>query len=58
MEPNYANVVRKIIKWYMNCGITAVVMDIILSIMGQVLLISIIGKKLGIIGWCLTGITH
>ena len=24
MEPNYANLVIKIIKWYMNCGITAV----------------------------------
>ena len=44
MEPNYANVVRKIIKWYMNCGITAVVMDIILSIMGLVLLISIANR--------------
>ena len=34
LEPNYANVVLKIIKLYINCAIIAVVMGIILSIMG------------------------
>ena len=33
--PNYANVVIKIIKLYMNCGIIAVVMGIILSVIGR-----------------------
>ena len=28
LEPNYANIVLKIIKSYTNCGIIAVVMDI------------------------------
>ena len=32
---NYANLVTKIIKLYMNCGIIAVVMGIILSIIGN-----------------------
>ena len=38
LEPNYANYnVYVVIKLYMNCGIIAVVMDIILSIIGNFL---------------------
>ena len=39
-----------IIKLYMNCGIIAMAMGIILSIMGNFLLKSIIGNILSIIG--------
>ena len=37
LEPNYINVVIKTNKFHMNCGIIAVVVGIILSIMGQIL---------------------
>ena len=40
LEPNYANLVIKIIKSYTNCGIIAVVMGIILSIIGNFLSIA------------------
>ena len=51
--PNYANLAIEIIKLYMNCGIIAVLMGIILSIIGKhfwALLKSILGKNLSIIG--------
>ena len=35
IEPNYANLVIKIIESYRNCGIIAVVMSIILNIIGK-----------------------
>ena len=35
LVPNYANLVTKIIKLYMNCGIIAIVMGIILSIIDR-----------------------
>ena len=37
LVPNYANLVFKIIKLYINCGIIAVVMGIILNIIGKFL---------------------
>ena len=40
LEPNYANLVSKIIKSYTNCGIIAVDMNIILSIIGKFLSIA------------------
>ena len=39
LEPNYANLVIEK-KLYINCGITAVVMGIILSIIGKILSIA------------------
>ena len=35
LELNYANIIIKIIKLCMNCGIIAVVIGIILNIMGN-----------------------